>query len=207
MRCIAGDNDEKELVDFKNDQDIDNDGNENKDEMVMHQIDSNEVNVDDIKIENEDDLIEEKSIPPKPSIGYKPPIISIMIRICTVSVLLSIGYFVNFISILHEYVIYGKQFEIWSLIYLISSVWLCIWCFIMIIMTLFGIKIKMFFLYHRQIAIYLFLVGIFCNIISLLLALFGNNENICLHFELLYSLQSIYLSYLIYCFDYKHYCG
>eukprot|EP01084_Bolivina_argentea_P235656 396482_1 len=124
-----------------------------------------------------------------------------LIRTCALSILLLVGYIVNFTSVLIS-IANGKlhpQMYTWSIIYISSSAWLFFSCLVLMILTMYGFRanqMKKFFLSI------LFLLGVFGYATSLVIGLFFgyNNGHICWEFELLYILLPLYMIILIYFF-------
>ncbi len=59
-----------------------------------------------------------------------------LIRICALSVLLSIGYAINFISVIRSIQSNPQTEQPWTFIYLTSTLWLLIACCVMIFLLL-----------------------------------------------------------------------
>eukprot|EP01084_Bolivina_argentea_P306687 530011_1 len=130
-------------------------------------------------------------------------------RICVISLILTIGYAFNFISILESITTFKHHVEIWLITYLASSIWLFMSCLFLVIITLCGFKINILSAKKRFIALFLIVIGL-CgyipsSIIGLLTVTNTHSKFIFWQFETLYSLLSLYLACLIYFFDHKTY--
>eukprot|EP01084_Bolivina_argentea_P059925 109474_1 len=128
-----------------------------------------------------------------------------LIRICVISILLTIGYIFNFISIINRD---GVRRSKWAIVYLVSTGWLFIMSCVMIVITLIGFttKNKLGFktsICKRVFLSCLFLIGITGHIISLILHHSQKKDKpyIIWEFELIYSLLPLYIVILMLLFQ------
>eukprot|EP01084_Bolivina_argentea_P205731 351403_1 len=133
-------------------------------------------------------------------------------RICTLSIILSIGYIVNIISVLKS----TYPTETWAFIYVSSFICLFISCSLMIFITLYDFHTKRgqkrrFSYFNRNkcqnskifvteiICLFCIAIGVFGHITSLVIGI-NSNKQIYLELESLYSLLPLYMIFLRYFF-------
>ena len=147
-----------------------------------------------------------KSIPdrlkPKPRKPPKPSLTLLLVRICVLSLILGVGYAINSVSVLRAIAKKDQSINSWIIIYIISTIWLFISCTIMIIITFFGFKIKLFLSHHGKFGLGLFLIPIGGCIAAIVLGKItynkeNDNKYVWWQSELLYALQASYLMILI----------
>eukprot|EP01084_Bolivina_argentea_P095678 171985_1 len=126
------------------------------------------------------------------SIGANLIPVQNVIRICALSIAVSVGYALNCISVItsmnnvvnHEP---GENsLELWAILYVSSCFCLFILCFVLVLVSFIGIKFQIFL----KLILYAFILGVGTQIFSLIIGFsFQNTHNyICYQFELLYPL-------------------
>eukprot|EP01084_Bolivina_argentea_P295574 508914_1 len=131
-----------------------------------------------------------------------PQQVSDLVRIFILSLILSIGYGMNFVSLTKALITGEQQLCIWCIAYAVAAFWLFILCLGTISVTLFGFMNKLLYS-HNSIAVGLFTFGAFVNVISLIFMIWTdqNNKYVCWELESLYTLLPLYLACLIYFFN------